>query len=82
MTEKQHQIELDGLRLIGLGRVPRCSRCPRYASLVERYVDPHSAASRLARVPADCVHSYCAPLARRYDALPAPLALVETRAAS
>ena len=51
MTRKIRQVELDGLRLIGLGRVPRCRRCPRYADLVEHYVDPRTAATGLAAVP-------------------------------
>ena len=82
MTKKIRQVELDGLRLIGLGRVPRCRRCPRYANLVEHYVDSRAATTRLAKVPADCVHCYCAPLAKRYDASLSQLAVVEARAAS
>ena len=82
MTEKTRQVELDGLRLIALGRVPLCSRCPRYANLVEHYVDPRSAVTRLARVPAECAHCYCTPLVRRYNASPRQLAFVEARAAS
>jgi len=81
MTARTRQVELDGLRLIGLGRMARCARCPRYADLAERYVDTRPAAERLADVPRDCTHPYCAPLAKRYDAAPPQLALVQTRAA-
>jgi hypothetical protein len=82
MTKEIRQVELDGLRLIGLGRVPRCTRCPRYANLVEHYVDSRAATTRLAPIPADCEHCYCAPLARRYNASPPQLPLVEARVAS
>ncbi len=79
MTARIRQIELDGLRLIGLGRVPLCARCPRYADLVNRYMEPRQPAARLAKVPAACVHPYCAPLAKRYDASPAQLAVAGRR---
>lgn len=81
MTARIRQIELDGLRLIGLGRVPLCARCPRYADLVNRYMGPRQPAARLAKVPAACVHPYCAPLAKRYDASPAQLAVAGKRVA-
>ena len=82
MTRKIRQTELDGLRLLGLGRVPRCKRCPRYDDLVEHYVDSRAATTRLAGAPADCEHCYCAPLARRYEASPPHLELVRARVAS
>ncbi|NIL99468.1 MAG: hypothetical protein GTN89_00545 [Acidobacteria bacterium] len=82
MTRDTHQVELDGLRLIGLGRVPRCSRCPRYADLVERYVNGHAARTRLAEPALDCEHRHCDPLARRYEASAPRIALLDVRAAS
>jgi len=82
MNKRLRQVELDGLRLIGLGRVPRCARRPRYAGLVKHYVDSRSALPQLARVPADCAHRYCAPLAKRYNATAPQLALVDARVAS
>jgi hypothetical protein len=82
MTAKTRQIELDGLRLIGLGRIPLCSHCPRYADLVDGYMDSAAPATRLAQVPAGCVHPYCAPIAQRCDSLPPQLALVGHRVAS
>ncbi len=82
MTAKKRQVELDGLRLIGLGRVPFCARCPRYADLVDRYMEPRQPAARLANVPKDCVHRYCAPLAERYNGSAPQLALVQSQAAA
>ena len=82
MTREIRQVELDGLRLIGLGRVPRCKDCPRYASLVEHYVDPRPAFTGLAAVPTDCEHCYCAPLVNRYEDTRAQFASGEVRAAS
>ncbi len=82
MTARIRQVELDGLRLIGLGRVPLCKRCPRYADLVDRYMEPRQPRARLAKVPQECLHRYCAPLAERYDASPPQLALVGNQAAA
>lgn len=81
MTARMRQVELDGLRLIGLGRIPLCARCPRYADFVDRYVGSRPSTTQLAHVPAACVHRYCAPLAERYAGSPPQLALVERRAA-
>ncbi|MHC4416915.1 MAG: hypothetical protein ACYS0G_16735 [Planctomycetota bacterium] len=59
--------DLDGLRLIGLGRVPRCTGCPRYQILVDAH-EEGATGRRLPPVPAYCTHQICAPLATRYDA--------------
>jgi len=75
-------VELDGLRLIGLGRIPRCKDCPRYADLVESYLDPLKHGAGLASAPAGCADQYCAPIARRYAASQPRLGFVETRVAS
>jgi hypothetical protein len=83
MTARIRQVELDGLRLIGLGRIPLCARCPRYADLVDRYMGSQAPATRLAQVPEDCAHLYCAPLVERFDSsCPPQPAVVERRAAS
>ncbi len=82
MTRKRRQVELDGLRLIGLGRVPRCSRCPRYADLVERYVNSRAANGRLAAPALECDHRHCDPLVQRYETCAPSLTLVDVRAAS
>ena len=66
MTGRKRQTELDGLRLIGLGRVPACGTCPRYRDLVARFMDPAGQPAVLAPVPGTCEHAYCTPLAERY----------------
>jgi len=63
--------EPDGLRLVGLGRIPRCADCPRYSALVEAFHERREGATasrRLPAVPAACGFEACAPLARRYAA--------------
>lgn len=67
MTATTRQVELDGLRLIGLGRVPRCTSCPRYAELVGRYMDRERRSKPLIDPPATCPYAFCSPLAQRYD---------------
>lgn len=73
MTRRTRQTELDGLRLIGLGRIPACSRCPRYHDLVGRYLDAQPCSAPLAAIPASCEHPYCAPLAVRYGSSDLPM---------
>jgi hypothetical protein len=58
--------DLDGLRLLALGRIPRCGSCPRFRSLVA--IHAGSRAGDLPAVPAFCTHAVCAPLAARWDA--------------
>ena len=70
MTRRTRQTELDGLSLIGLGRVPACAECPRYRDLVARYMSSSRSKTALAAVPATCEHLYCAPLAERYGKEP------------
>jgi hypothetical protein len=65
----------DGLRLVGLGRIPRCTECPRYAALVAVYLERRNGgttARRLPAAPASCGFQACAPLAKRYGA-PIPI---------
>jgi hypothetical protein len=81
MTLKKHGDEFDGLRLIGLGRIPTCSTCPRYAGLIERYMNPRLGGSGLADVPRRCDHAYCAPIAARFQEKAEPL-LEQRRSAS
>ncbi len=57
--------DLDSLRLIALGRIPRCRRCPRYAGLVDAHAESRSSRA-LAAPPAHCTYQVCAPLAARY----------------
>jgi len=59
----------DSLRLLGLGRIPRCTECPRYAALVSGHTDRLAGATssgRLPAVPANCHFQACAPLVSRY----------------
>lgn len=58
---------LDGLRLIALGRIPRCASCPRYHALVDTHDGRRLSRSALPRVPKDCHHEVCAPLVHRLD---------------
>jgi len=71
MSILESGINLDGLRLMGLGRIPACASCPRYRDLVVAYQRPVEGGSALAAVPKSCLHAYCAPLARRYGVQPA-----------
>lgn len=58
--------ELDRLRLVAVGRIPRCARCPRFAALVDgQRSGGRIDASALPSVPAFCTHEVCAPLAAR-----------------
>jgi len=79
----------DGLRLVGLGRIPRCADCPRYTALVAAFHERREGATpsrRLPAAPATCGFEACAPLARRYaPAIPvhaAPRATGRTALAS
>jgi len=60
--------ELDDLRLIALGRIPRCAGCPRFQALREarRTLSPRSGIP-LPAAPAFCTHRVCAPLADRCE---------------
>jgi hypothetical protein len=59
--------ELDELKLIALGRIPRCARCPRYAALVADLDTPDTSGGRLPAVPLYCSYQICAPLAARFE---------------
>jgi hypothetical protein len=56
--------DLDGLRLLALSRISRCSGCPRYHALEEAYRGVGSVTS-LPQVPLACDHQVCAPLVSR-----------------
>ena len=73
MNDVRNNIDMDGLRLVGLGRVPTCSECPRFHDLVAAYEQPALRGAQLSAAPRQCAHPYCAPLARRYGALPRPV---------
>ena len=67
---------LDGLRMLGLGRIPLCADCPRYRQLRQAYRVSDRQQPRihslLAAPPGPCSVQYCAPLARRYTASASP----------
>lgn len=58
--------DLDGLRLVALSRIPRCSGCPRFHALVAAH-DGGSARESLPEAPPYCTHRVCAPLAARWS---------------
>ena len=64
--------DLDGLRILGLGRIPRCADCPRYDQLRRSHraggSEQPPIRSALPAVPSHCAFQFCAPLARRYEA--------------
>jgi hypothetical protein len=62
--EKEEQ-ELDGLRLLALGRIPRCSECELYASLAAIHSGGLDRSVSLPAPPAGCTHQVCSPLAAR-----------------
>lgn len=57
--------DLDGLRLVALGRIPRCTHCPRYNALVASHWSQTHGRAHLPMVPQYCHHEVCAPLAAR-----------------
>lgn len=65
MERSQRNIDLDGLRLIALGRIPRCASCPRYRALVAQHTLDAPTAEAMPTVPGFCHHEVCAPLVAR-----------------
>jgi hypothetical protein len=64
--EKCRGDELDGLRLLALGRIPRCGSCPRYAALTDAHARGTGVRGTLPGVPESCTHQVCAPLVVRF----------------
>ncbi len=56
---------MEELELIALGRIPRCTGCPRYAALLAMHAGEHEGHAGLPEVPLFCSHQVCAPLAIR-----------------
>lgn len=71
----------DALQLFALGRVSRCSRCPRYRALARTRSAPDRAPARLPAVPRSCKYQLCAPLVVRYEASRREAGLVDLRVA-
>jgi len=57
----------DGLRLIGLSRIPRCAVCPRFHALAVGVGRAAEDAPPLPHVPDSCHHQVCAPLVAHYE---------------
>jgi hypothetical protein len=56
----------DRLRLFALGRIPRCSRCPRLDTLAAARPSGGRCRGELPPIPPTCAHQVCEPLAVRY----------------
>jgi len=54
----------DGLRLLALSRIPRCTVCPRLAALQTLHGD--GSRGPIPGPPRTCTTRYCAPLVKRY----------------
>lgn len=65
LNGKREQQDLDGLRLIALGRIPRCADCELYAGLLTLHAGAIERSSGLPAPPEACTHQVCAPLASR-----------------
>jgi len=60
----------DGLRLMALGRIPRCADCPRYRALVDGHQECRGGrvpSAAMPAVPGYCHFQVCAPMAARLD---------------
>jgi hypothetical protein len=59
--------DVDGLRLLGLSRIPRCTYCPRLSAFVNAAESGHPLpVHSLPRAPVECQHQVCRPLIPRY----------------
>ena len=59
--------DIDGLRILGVGRIPRCPSCPRYQALVAAYEQTTILSPVLPEVPENCTFQVCAPLVSRFS---------------
>ena len=64
--------DLDGLRLLAMGRIPRCYGCPRFAALLDAHGRGDKVRGSLPDVPEHCTHQVCAPLVIRDECGDAP----------
>ncbi len=58
--------DMDRLRLVALGRITRCSGCPRFQALVSAN-RRRSPCLALPGPPSGCTYQVCAPLAARFS---------------
>ena len=54
----------DGLRLLGLSRIPRCAGCPRLSALQD--IHRSGSTALVPGPPRTCTTRYCEPLVKRY----------------
>lgn len=59
-------LDKDGLRLLGLSRVPRCAGCARLDALLAAHRTGERLAVPWPAAPACCREQICAPLVRRF----------------
>ena len=57
--------DLDSLRLLGLGRIPRCAACPRFRALLQIHRSAGQVVAPPPAPPEDCTYRVCAPLSLR-----------------
>jgi hypothetical protein len=69
-NNRTEETDLDGLRLVALGRIPRCGACPRFHALVDAHARDLPRSAALPGVPEYCTHQVCAPLVARYEPHP------------
>jgi len=58
--------DLDGLRLLALGRIPRCGSCPRFGALADAHARGTKICGLLPDAPDHCTHQVCSPLMIRF----------------
>lgn len=56
----------DGLRLLGLSRIPRCAECARFRALEAAYEAGSPIVGRVPPVPKECDYQICAPIVVRW----------------
>ena len=64
-SRPDREYDLDELRLFALGRIPRCSHCPRFRALAAAGAPRPGFGYALPAAPISCTHQVCAPLVER-----------------
>jgi hypothetical protein len=67
-SDERAPLDKDGLRLLGLSRVPRCAGCARLDALLVAHRSGRSLPVPWPAAPACCREQICAPLVRRLAA--------------
>lgn len=58
--------DVDGLRLLGLSRIPRCASCPRLEGFLAAFEAGRPLTAPVPAPPSDCDYRICAPLVPCY----------------